>query len=224
MAALAKKGSPVIVVEVLVPSDIAADQRARFEEGAVEFLFGPDRLRPELVDAIRKRGVDPNVLATLSEQQRLSVCPTPGALEFVPGPELTKLAAERGLKFTDGGEVRVEFNYAQAGKMNAASNVLYVNLRLPHGMAAEMTREATAELVRALFGDCRIPGRVQDYLRAQGIDLVNLAAGHSDSFRRGQVPPTTRVRPEVADSLKRCGFDVDQFGRLEVLEVGELTT
>lgn len=212
--------SSTIVIEVLIPGEIPEDRRAKFESAVLQFLFGADRLRPELAEAVREHGADPNHLAFLSAREKIGVCPDPDAHEFIPGPILSRLAAERGLSFTRGGSVCIEFSYDS--KFRHAPNTLTVNLRLAPGLATEITREATAELVGSLFGDCQLSVRAQEYLRAHGIDLVELAAEHHKVLRMGHLPPTTRVRPEVAALLNEHGFNVDQFGRLEVSTIDDL--
>jgi hypothetical protein len=222
MATKYKPETNVIVVEVMAPHDVPEDDRDDFEDAVISFLFGSERVRPELHEELSKRGVDLNTLASLCAETPLAVCPDPDARPFLPGPELVKLAASKGLKFTEGGCVRVEFDYCEAGRASLNAGALNIKLRLPYGLAREVTGEHTAAIAHALFGDCNLPLPAQQYLLAHGVHLEELARGVHESFRRGHLPPTSRVSPEVGERLRRHGLDVDQFGRLEVAEVSDL--
>lgn len=216
-----RKGQSDIVVEVLVRNDVPSDQRAEFEEAVVEFLFGIDRPRPELLAELDRRGIDRNGFAALLRQEQLAVCPVPDARVFIPGPALLKLASAKGLRFDQGGSVHVEFEYNKAGTLNEPPNVLCMNVRVPKGLAGNLSDEMIGEIATGLFGDCQLPRQARDYLAARGVELTEVA-GHVDSkFQQGQMPPTTRVSADVADRLTRFGFDVNQFGKFKVLQVAD---
>lgn len=213
--------SHTIVVEVIVPTHIPEEGRAQFEDDIASFLFGVDRPRPDLIEALRTRGVSAHALATtLSNDGLRALCPEPDALAFVPGPELMRAAGAAGKAFTEGGAVRLHFDY-NAKKGAGASNVLDVRLRVPHGLAQHLSEAATGELVTALFGDCALPANTNDFLAAHGVDLEKFAGEVSPKYLSGELPPTTRVSPTVAKRLNAVGVNVEQYGKLRVVEVME---
>lgn len=207
-----------------MPVRVPEEERERFESAMIDFLFGYDRLRPDLEEAVSKRGVDTKRLASLCAPEPLGVCPTPGAREFIPPPALTRLAAERGFTFTRGGRVFVHFNYEHHAEGRAApEQTLEVNLGLPPGFvgAEEARSDVVGEVTRALFGDCQLPARAQDYLRAHGVDVVELAT-ESRAGPGEAVPPTTRVRPGVEQVLNELGFRIDRHGQFAVNSIRDL--
>lgn len=207
-----------IVVEALIPFEVPPEQRHDFETAVVEFLTGRDRLRPELAAAVQKRGVDVKQLAKLTMPRLMGLCPTPGALEFVPGPELAKIAHRQGLSFTSGGKLGIEFKYAPDAK--APHDALRINLRIPSELAKHLTGTAAGEIVTALFGDCELPQAVQDYLAAHGVDLNEII--RAEWKHAEKIPPTTRVSPETAARLKKHGFNTEQYGQIKVLSISAL--
>jgi hypothetical protein len=209
-----------IVVEVLVPKDVPAQERPQFEAAIVEFLFGVDRPRAEVAAALAIKGINPNGLATTFRKPVLGLCPDPDALEFVPGPALTKMAASKGMAFVGGGSVELEFQYDLASKMTYPPDALYVNLKVPKEIAQDITHEVEGEIAQALFGDCDITATAQSYLRAHGI--ANLMDVSGAALKGRAVPPTTRVSAAAAARLRRGGLNVDQFGKLEVHRVTAL--
>jgi hypothetical protein len=224
MESVNKSTGSHFAVEVLVPTDVASKERAEFEEGVVEFLFGPDRIRPELVAALKSSGVDTDKLEALYKVETVlatAVCPSPDDFAFVPGPELLKIAATNGVSFTGGGSVRVLFTYARPGDVKLPTDELHVRVHVPKGMASSLTPEATGELVQGLMGDCQLPKGVQQFLAAHKVELAELARRTGGKFQHGRVPPTTRVRPEVEKRLRDMGFDTAQFGQLKVVGVAE---
>lgn len=219
MAYVAMRPESAIVVDVLIPNDVPAEQRAAFEEAATEFLLGPELIRPEIMAELVKKGVNAHALMAAYDEPSLAVCPTVGDRPFIPGPALIKLMSEHKISLTSGGSLHIDFHYSQASKMNYPSNVLYVRLRVPNDVAKNMTDEVTGEIVTALFGDCDLPARVKDFLSAHGIDLQEVAHSVGAQFQEGRVPPTTRVGELAARRLAHAGLDVNQFGSLKVLEV-----
>lgn len=212
-----------VVVQVLVPQDVPANERPDFEAAAVEFLFGADRPRSDLHQELVQRGVNLNGLAAASRAPALGVCPDPEAHQFIPSLALAKHAAGAGASLTTGGSIKVEFEYDQAQKMTYPHDVLYVNLSVPHQVAAGLTDELTGHLASALFGDCALPRAAQAYLAAYGVDLDEVAHAVGGGFRTGAIPPTTRVSAASAASLKKAGLNTDQFGKIEIRSVTPLT-
>lgn len=219
MATSAAQAANKIVVQVLVPRDVPAQDRAGFESAAVEFLFGIDRPRAELNDELKKRGIDLNGLAAASTRSRLGICPDPEALEFVPTLALARHAAAAGVSLTTGGSVEIEFEYGQVSKMDYPSNTLFINLKLPRQAAQQITEQFTGDIVMSLFGDCELPRGAQAYLNAHGVDLKDIVQKAGAGIKAGTVPPTTRVGAAAAERLKRAGLDVDQFGKIQVKSV-----
>lgn len=208
-----------IEVEIVVPAAVKVDDRERFEALMVEFLFGHDRVRPELEEPLKRRGVDLKRLASLSEGQSLGVCPTPGAHEFIPTPELARWGGRHGVDFTGGGRVYVTFDYEKGRATSGEDRTLRINLGLPPALEKLAQGDAVEVLggvTRALFGDCDLSAPAQDYLRAFGIDLVDFAAQNAKLLDGGRMPATTRVRPAVAELLNASGFSVDRIGSIEV--------
>jgi hypothetical protein len=213
-----------IEVQVVVPAKVKEADREKFEAVMLDFLFGHDRIRPELSAALEKHGVCVNTLAKLSEPETLGVCPTPDTLEFVPGPNMMSLAKRNGLDLTAGGRVFVTFDY-EARAAGASDNVLYVNLGLPSAFAKEgatIQKDTLGEVTRALFGDCQLSARAQDYLRAHGVDLVEFAADNKALLDGGQIPVTSRVRPETAKVLDELGINTDRLGQIEVGSIHDI--
>ncbi|GAA1030060.1 hypothetical protein GCM10009557_20770 [Virgisporangium ochraceum] len=128
----------VIHVEVLVPVDVPEAERAKFEQAMVSFMFGADRVREELRADLAAAGVDFNHLATLSQHPRIGVCPSPGALEFLPSDHLVDVCKRNGIDLTAGGSVTVSFDYTAYGDNHRATDSLEVNLALP-GAVHRMT-------------------------------------------------------------------------------------
>lgn len=222
MSTSSAKAANTIVVQVLVPQDVAAADRAEFESAVAEFLFGIDRPRPELHAELEKRGVSLNGLAAASARTTVGVCPDPAALQFIPSRALARHGASVGVSFTSGGTVHVECEYGQASKEEYPSDALLLNLKLPQEFHKNLTDELTGHIVTALFGDCELPDGAQAYLDAHGVDISEVAHKVSADFRDKKIPPTTRVSPMVADKLKRGGFNVNQFGKIHVKSVAAL--
>ena len=215
----------VIQVEVLVPVAVPDDERARFEQAMVLFVFGPDRVRPELREDLAASGVDFNQLAELSQSPRLGICPSPGALEFVPSSSLVEVCRRHGIDLTTGGSVVVSFDYDAYTSGRPPADQLEITLDLPGGVRDDVTsQDATADVVRALFGDCQLAAPAQAYLRAHGVDLTEVAARNVDRLGGADVPFTSRVSPEVHAYLAERGFALDQFGQFGVRSVGERAT
>lgn len=210
-----------IVVEVVAPN-VAASDRGNFEAAAVEFLFGVDQPRPELHAELTKRGVNLNILASLSRETPLAICPDPVARQFVPSAPLARHLISNGVSLTTGGSVEVEFNYDQANAKTHAPDALKVHLRLPKAIAQTMTEELTGHLVTAVFGDCQPTVAARAYLNVLGVDLHEIAQSVGGAFASTASPPTTRVSASAAASLKSAGFDTDKFGKLEVMSVSAL--
>jgi len=215
---LSSHNSSSFHVEVVVPAKVPEKERPAFEQAMVAFLFGHDRIRSELEPALKARGVDIKRLASLSGPEPLGVCPVPGALEFIPTPRLAKLALEKGISLTDGGRIHLSFNYEKYAHRASTEKALEVNLGLPDAFAKEdsISEDDVSGVTRALFGDCQLAQRAQAYLLAHGVDLVEIAATHKAELRNGMIPPTTRVRPEVAQILQAHGFNTDTIGQLKV--------
>ena len=211
-----------IVVQVLVPRDVAEADRSDFESAAVEFLFGIDRPRAELNSELVKRGVNLNALAAASTRAALGICPDPAAYQFVPSRSLARHATAAGVSLTAGGAVQIEFEYGAAKRMEYPSNVLYLNLKLPAEVHKNITGELTGDIVTSLFGDCELPSAAQSYLDAHGVDLHEIAHRSGAHFRDNSVPPTTRVNAYAAEKLKKAGLNVDQFGKIQIKGVAAL--
>lgn len=205
-----------LVVEVLLPIDVDPSERAEFEQAMVSFMFGSDRVRPELREDLAGSGVDFNHLALLSRKPDIGVCPSPGATEFIPTQHLVDVCREHGLSLTEGGAVSLVFQYGQS----SPGDVLPVRLRLPGGIGRRLGDDphAAADVVQALFGDCELAEPAQAYLRAHGVDVTEVAARNVDRLGGPDVPFTSRVTPRVHEYLRDHGFDVDQFGRFDVTE------
>lgn len=205
-----------IEIEIDVPVEVAKEDRAEFESAMIEFLFGKDRVRPELHEALIREGIDIKRLATLSEGEPLSVCPTPGALEFRPTQALAAWGRKHGVGFTQGGRLMIAFNYDPAPKRrDSDARTLRVNLGLPDAVPKD-DAEALGDVTRALFGDCALSPRAQDYLLAHGVDLVEFSGRYAERLDGGAMPATTRVSPRAAATLARHGFDTDRIGRIQV--------
>lgn len=211
-----------IVVQVLVPQDVPAGDRADFEAAAVEFLFGVDRPRPELHAELSRRGVDLNTLAAASRANALAICPDPEAMQFVPNAALAKHVTSNGISLTAGGSVQVEFDYGHANKMKYPPNTMMLHLKVPKQVAHTLTDELTGHLVTTLFGDCELPPGAQAYLNVVGVDLHDIAHRAGGAFAAKTKPPTTRVSVASAARLKSAGFDTEQFGKLQVMSVSAL--
>lgn len=218
MSATAEPASPTdgLVVEVLLPLDVDEAERAEFEQAMVSFMFGSDRIRPELREDLQAAGIDFNQLAALSRKPDIGVCPSPGATEFIPTQHLVQVCREHGIPLTEGGTVHLAFRYGQS----SPGDTLQVRLGLPGalGRAAE-DDDTAADVVRALFGDCQLAEPAQAYLRAHGVDVTEVAARNVERLGGPEVPFTSRVSPRVHDYLNRRGFNVDQFGRFDVTGV-----
>ncbi|WP_446210312.1 hypothetical protein [Micromonospora sp. IBSANI012] len=212
----------VIQIEVLVPVAVADQDRARFEQAMVDFLFGSDQVRPELREELARAGVDLNSLAALCLPARLGVCPTAGALEFVPSEKLMTVCKRHGIDLAAGGAVMVAFDYDAYASKPKPPDRLEVNLLVPDAVTDVVadSAELTADISEALFGDCTLPPAAQAYLRAYGVDLADVAARSVDRLGGPDVPFTSRVSPLVHRYLTEKGFNVDQYGRFEVSRVG----
>lgn len=212
----------VIQIEVLVPVAVADQDRPRFEQAMVDFLFGSDQVRPELREELGRAGVDLNSLAALCQPARLGVCPTAGALEFVPSQKLMTVCKRHGIDLTAGGVVMVAFGYDAYASKPKPPDRLEVNLLVPDAVMGDVGKSAElmADISEALFGDCALPPAAQAYLRAHGVDLADVAARSVDRLGGPDVPFTSRVSPLVHKYLTEKGFNVDQYGRFEVSEVG----
>jgi hypothetical protein len=208
----------VIQIEVLVPVEISVQERPAFEQAMVDFLFGADRVRPELREALAAEGVDFNHLAALSEYSLIGVCPYPGALEFIPSYRVVEACKGRGIDLTSGGSVQVEFSYDAFVNKPSPSDELLINLKLPESLAsvASESSEFAADIIEALFGDCQLAEPARDYLRAHGVELKELAARNVDRLGGAGVPFTSRVTPQVHRYLMEKGFNVNQIGRFGV--------
>ncbi|MFD5552718.1 hypothetical protein ACFWIA_02630 [Streptomyces sp. NPDC127068] len=217
---------PLIQIEVLVPVDVPAEKRARFEHSLARFLFGNDRVRPELRTALTDAGIDFNHLATLSEQRPLGLCPSPGAVEFVPTERLARVCREHGIDLTSGGCALMTFGYGAYEGKQQPPDALEIDIRLPRGAERDVAAspELTRDLVTALFGDCQLPEAARAYLRTHGVDLGEVAARNADALGGPEVPFTSRVSPEIHHYLKTNGFDVDRYGRFDVRAVDRTTT
>jgi hypothetical protein len=213
-------------VTIHVPVDVEEPERERFESALVAFIFGRDHIRSELAEPLAARGVDVRQVARLAAQQPLGVCPTANALEFVPTERVAQVAAEHGVDLTAGGRVFVVFDYDAYADGKAPDDQLQIELGLRGGIgeALDDPEEFTADVVRALFGDCQLSVAAQDYLRAHGVDLVEIAAEHRDKLEDGRIPATTRVSPQVAAILNARGFETDRFGRFAVKTIRDVET
>jgi hypothetical protein len=158
-------------------------------------------------------------------RQRLGVCPTPGALEFVPGERLAEICSRHGLNLSAGGYVVVVFDYEAYEGKTAPGDRLEIRLRLPDAVLADAagSAEVTADVVRALFGDCQLPEPVRAYLRTIGVDLQAIAGRNAGRLGGPDVPVTSRVSPRVHRYLSERGFNLDQFGRFEVASMDRTT-
>lgn len=212
-----------IIVEVKVPVKIAPEDRCEFERAITTFMFGYDRVRPELHAALKKHGVDINQLASLSAPENISVCPTPNALEFIPSEQLIKIGKKHGTDFTKGGELMVSFDYDAVGECEFTGETLDLRLGLPDGFK-DISDDEIGNITRVLFGDCQLAKKAQDYLRTHGVDLVEIAAEKSMALQDGKVPPTSRVRPEVAETLDRFGLNTDRLGQINIGSSEDLNT
>ncbi|MFF8835693.1 hypothetical protein [Streptomyces sp. NPDC015130] len=215
---------PVVQIEVLVPVDVPDGQRARFEQSLARFLFGNERVRPELSGVLAEHGVDFNHLATLAAREPLGICPSPGAVEFVPSEKLAEVCRRHDIDLTSGGCALMTFTYGaydgEDGK-ERPSDALEINIKLPGSSAQDIAgaAELTEDVATALFGDCRLSERARAYLRTHGVDLEAIAADNRALFGGDDVPFTSRVSPEIHDYLRNSGFDVDRFGRFDVRQV-----
>jgi len=126
------------------------------------------------------------------------------------------------VRFTQGGSIRVEFDYSQAGSANYPANELHVKLQVPEGFGQYMSDQAAGELATALFGDCALPARATAFLAAHSIDLAEFAAQVAPKYKQGAVPRTTRVSDDVADRLQSVGMNLEQYGTLKVLDITEV--
>ncbi|MFF3734282.1 hypothetical protein ACFYXM_29260 [Streptomyces sp. NPDC002476] len=220
------QGTSVIRIEVLVPIPVPVEQRARFEQSLARFLFGSDRVRPELRDALTAEGVDFNHLAALSQRPSLGVCPSPGAVEFVPTERLAEACKRHGIDLTSGGCVLVSYTYDAYEGTQPPSNSLEIRLKLPAGIDKDISdsSDLTQDVVTALFGDCRLPEQARAYLRTHGVDLEAIASRNAVALGGPDVPFTSRVSPEIHRFLNESGFNVDQYGKFDVREVAQTTT
>ncbi len=220
-----EKASPanIIQIEVLVPARVDREACERVEDMMIDFMFGSDRVRPELREDLSAAGVDFNHLAELSQNPRIGVCPSPGAREFIPSEHLVRVCAAHGIDLTSGGSVIVTFNYDAYADETEPTDQLEVNLTLPAGVGGEVTESAdlVADIVRALFGDCQLPAPAQAYLRTHGVDLTEVVARNVDRLGGPDKPFTSRVSPEVHRLLTEAGFALDQFGQFSVKSVTE---
>ncbi|WP_329619455.1 hypothetical protein OG357_02180 [Streptomyces sp. NBC_01255] len=212
---------PVVQIEVLVPVDVPAGRRARFELSLARFLFGNERVRPELSEALAQEGIDFNHLASLAAREPLGICPSPGAVEFVPSDKLAEVCRRHGIDLTSGGCALMTFTYDAYDGKERPSDALEINIKLPGSGARDIAEsdELTADVATALFGDCRLSERARAYLRTHGVDLEAIAANNRGLLGGDGVPFTSRVSPEIHDYLRESGFDVDRFGRFDVREV-----
>ncbi|WP_042389787.1 hypothetical protein [Streptacidiphilus melanogenes] len=209
----------VIQIIVYVPVNIPDDQRSTFEQKVGDFLFGSDRVRPELREDLEAAGVDFNHLALLSQKPAIGLCPSPGALEFVPSERVAEVCKRHGIDLTSGGSVQVGFKYnVYDNDRKAPADALEIMLKLPRAVYQEASdsAELVADVVQALFGDCQLAAPAQAYLRAHGIDLTEIAARNVDRLGGADVPFTSRVSPEVHSYLSERGFNLDQMGRFDV--------
>ncbi len=206
-----------IGVEILVPVKVDPADRPRLERALIDFVFAPDRVRPELHDALRERGVDVKQLAQLCQPRRLGVCPAPEALQFIPSEHLMQLARERGIDLTGGGRVALSFDHDAYAGGEAAPDRLEIRLSLPEGLGD--ADETVADVVRALFGDCELSSDARDYLRAHGVDLDELADENSHRLDGGRIPPTTRAEAGVARILAERGLTTDRLGTFNVASI-----
>lgn len=220
------KSVPLVQIEVLVPVDVSAERRARFEQSLARFLFGNERVRPELRDVLEEEGIDFNHLASLATPPPLGICPSPGAVEFVPSDRLAEVCRRHGIDLTSGGCALMTFMYDAYDGREKPSDALEINIKLPAGTDRDVAASAdlTADVATALFGDCRLSDQARAYLRAHGVDLEAIAARCHDRLGGADVPFTSRVSPEIHHYLSQSGFNVDQFGRFDVREVAEATT
>lgn len=219
MATTRTEVTNVIQIIVFVPISIPVDERATFEQALGEFLFGFDRVRPELQEDLTAAGVDINHLAMLSRNPQIGVCPSPGALEFVPTDHLAEVCKRHGIDLTSGGSVQLGFKYdTYHGGGQPPSDALEIKLKLPRVVLqeAEASSDLVEDIVRALFGDCQLAEPAKAYLRAHGVDLKEVAARNVDRLGGPKVPFTSRVNPEVHSYLSEQGFNVDQLGRFDV--------
>ncbi|MCX4985323.1 hypothetical protein [Streptomyces sp. NBC_00572] len=217
------KSVPLVQIEVLVPVDVPAGQRARFEQSLARFLFGNERVRPELSGVLAEHGVDFNHLASLAAREPLGVCPSPGAVEFVPSDKLAEVCRRHGIDLTSGGCALMTFTYDAYDGAERPSDALEINIKLPGTTARDIAESAelTEDVATALFGDCRLSERARAYLRTHGVDLETIAAHNRGLLGGDGVPFTSRVSPEIHAYLRDSGFDVDRFGRFDVRQVDE---
>ncbi len=217
---------PLVQIEVLVPVAVPAKRRARFEQSLARFLFGNERVRPELRDALEEEGVDFNHLASLATPPPLGLCPSPGAVEFVPSDRLAEVCRRHGIDLTSGGSALMTLVYDTYDSGKKPPGTLEINIKLPAGTGRDVAASdgLTADVATALFGDCRLSEQARAYLRTHGVDLEAIAARCQDRLGGADVPFTSRVSPEIHDYLRQSGFDVDRFGRFDVREVSDAAT
>ena len=202
-----------ITLEVRVPIAVDEGKRAKFEDAMTNFILGHDRIRPELHDALVERGVDIKRLNELSTPEKLGVCRSKDAMEFIPTPELVGIGNRAGIDFRAGGKLNIEFDYSNS---NASStDVLEMKLQLPSSIEGVASGQV-GNIMRSLFGDCHLSVRAQDYLLAHGIDIADLAAQNIASLGNGSVPPTARVDKSVADTLDQFGLNTARLGKIQV--------
>ena len=206
-----------ITVEVQVPVDVPSGQKHEFINAVVEFLLGRDRIRPEFTRDLEAAGVDLRQLATLSDTHKIGVCSDPDALEFVPDETLMELAKKKKLDLTSGGNLRIHFNF-DAKKVKDPKKLELI-LKLPENVGA-VNEKQLGSIVQALFGDCELSSRAQEYLHVHKISLTDLERKHAKALADGEKPLTSRVSPEVGEFLAKFGLRTDQYGDLVVTSEG----
>lgn len=213
-----------VVVEVSVPIPVPKAQRPEFEKAMVNFLFGHDRLRPELEGVVQKRGVNIDKLATLSVPDRLGLCPTEDALEFVPSRALADLAKKLGISLVAGGSLSVRFDYDTSSTSDSSRRSIEIRLGLPETLTNDDTfsSETLGDIAEALFGGCELTAKAAAYLRAHGIELDTLASENAEILNGGEIPPTTRVDPKTAEALSAVGFRTDLLGLMDVRTIRDV--
>ncbi|MFE6051812.1 hypothetical protein ACFQ6N_13725 [Kitasatospora sp. NPDC056446] len=225
MTTTGAEATNVIQIIVFVPVSIPDDQRSTFEQALGQFLFGFDRVRPELREPLAAVGVDFNHLALLSQKPQIGVCPSPGALEFIPSDAVAEVCRRHGIELTSGGTVQVGFTYDTYGDSRTPpSDALEIKLKLPRVVYQEASDSPglVADIVEALFGDCQLAEPARAYLRAHGVNLTEIAAHNVKRLGGPNVPFTSRVSPEVHSYLAETGFNLDQFGRFDVKSVAQV--
>lgn len=201
-----------IVIEIQVPVAVEQASRPEFEKAAADFLFGFDRVRPELAQALNAKGLDVRQLQRLSVPERVGACVTPDAHEFIPDDTLADYCASRRISLTEGGKVGFLFRYDDG--VEGSTDTL--NMRVSLG-EEELPPELLGSVVHALFGDCGLAANAQKFLRANGVDIVQFARSNEALLPSRDTPMTTRVGPDTEALLNRLGFSTDKFGKLRVV-------